>query len=447
MAPIHNELIAGTIQVYGQYYRFYNNGYTPRAAEASVLYSGNQPLALSYGNVEESFSLMITSEVSADECVAKKRALELALNTALFTTPCVLSLKAKEQTNTAYTEVYRAKIQEGPEFIGRESGAYVMRVSGMWTRAPFWGLLSNGETLLNAVSFQNQFSGSPDCFATFSAGLGDLIYEGSPLNLDITVTNGVTPWIGVNVIVSSYHSLISVASTQTKTTSLTTPQLSAAGDLISIGATVNANRGVNARLFAECSATDTDGSMRIKLFFQRSTNTATELSNPFYTSPWFKPFAAIGSFVDCGTIPIDMFRGAGITDCYAWLEIKSTSGTSTTYTLSNFYVLLYYTYAVIPMTSIGPMQLNQNDHLYIRGFDETTGRPCLPLSRARAYTKNSGGLQENYLSIYGSAPAYYSGASLMVAVPTIDSANLGSALTSAITAKHAPLWRTMRGNT
>jgi hypothetical protein len=150
---------------------------------------------------------------------------------------------------------------------------------------------------------------------------------------------------------------------------------------------------------------------------------------------------------DCGTIPANLFRDTTLTTLYLLLEVRSTGG-SVTVTLTNFYLVAYYT---ICRLRLGNALLSaSSDVLHLRSFVEASNRATLGLPRVEAYTMRAGA-QREYPQVEGTPPIYLSGASILIyAIGTsgpIGVGNLGLPVagTFSLTARQAPLFKTLRG--
>lgn len=434
-----NEIYVGGIPLFGPNYVVTPNGYTPKAAVANVLYSGNLPVAQSYDNVEEPFEIFVKG-ATADACVANKRALDLALRTARYTAPCVISLKAKGQTNTGYAEIYSANTQEGPEFIGKEAGAFMMRVSGTWVRSAFWGASALDATGVATTTFTNNGSGNLTALGALS---GDLIYEGSPLNLKVdgpaaATTNVDTLWLATaKSRVKTTHTT-AVGATTTSTSAHSTTGIDATPLL--------ANKGVDLAIFVRFSSLTNGHKAQFAIQI-----TSDDGKNITPITAWQSlPVLSIGTtnMLYAGTFSLDGQRVPIATALPIELRfhLKSIDGTSVACTVD--YTEAVFAYAVAEITqdiTSGLTYGSGGNLLYLTTAQNLNGSAWLPLIPPRVYVALSAGVNPTYtLSQRGRAPTGISGASLWAAWTSTNGAHVTTD-TLRLTATHAPLYRTLRG--
>src|SRR5262249_27246940 len=96
---------------------------------------------------------------------------------------CTLIVTPQGATNIMYAEIYSATVQEDVTWLNPTGGFGEFHATITWTRSPFFGMVSAGETLLNGVTFTNTGTGVNNNTQAFATGSGDLIYEGQPLNI------------------------------------------------------------------------------------------------------------------------------------------------------------------------------------------------------------------------------------------------------------------------
>lgn len=418
------------------------NAWTLQAPEPQPVWGGGPPFVSgrrraysSYENVVERIPIDVVGS-DHENAVARLQELKRALETISATTPAVFSVQPSGSSTAMTTDVYSAFVREVTEDVsGFEAweGWTTISAEILLTRAPFWASLSSGETVISAVSINNAFSGSPDNIIAYSTGSGDLIYEGQPLNMTLTNATGST-LTNLDFYLGSIDSIISDSTTQTVTTSSTTGANAAAGDTITVGATLDPKQALKMRLIALTSSVSANSEMRLKVYFSSSA------AAPFYVGPWRAPVSS-SSLYDAGTVPAALFLDTNITTLYVLLEVRSPLGGSVTITLSNFYIVCYYTLCKISGLDSIP---NSTGVIHLRNFVATSGRPCLPLRRAQVYVLNSG--NQTYLGrVDGTPPVYISGASLWhMAVHKTDLTNASA--THTVTATQSALWKTLRGS-
>lgn len=394
---------------------------------------GSKPVYAGFGNVTETIGIGIKGS-SSDNTISLIRTLRQILNTALFSLPAILYWQPNGASSPAYFEIYSADVQETGDWLNPATGFTDALVQVTWTRSAFGGRLTTPETLVSAASYRSAFSGSPLCYTAMSTGSGDLIYDGQPLNVTVTSSSAAQPTLYLGAI----HSVITDASTQTVTTTSTTGAYSAASDSISMGTTLLSNQGLKARLFMLINGSYSGALPDFQAVVSLSTVYGAG-SGVVYQSPWVGRPTASDTLWDMGTIPTSWLANSGMTTIAPWLRVRSTTGASTTVTIANWYVVLYYTMCRI--TGIETESIT-------RSFVEQSGRVCLPLQRPMTWAPSTG--TPTYLSpLIGTPPRYVSGASLFVhnrISYAYNSVSTTTPSTYTVTATHAPLYTTLRGN-
>lgn len=421
---------------------FIRRGWSLAAPKPLPIYGGGPPFRpgkarvyQSYDNVQETIPIGVLGS-SHEGAVAALQLLKLALSSISATIPAAFGIQPTGSSTIAYAEISSAFVREvtedGSEFEAWEGIVEVYAEIAL-IRTPFFGRLSTGETLINAQSISStNFTGGTDNVVPYSAGSGDVANEGQPLNVTLTNASGATA-ANANFYVGTIDSVIVDATTQTVTTSSTTGANAASGDTVAVGATLDPVQALKLRLYAKFSSVSLGAQMRIRVF------TSNVAPAPFYIGPWFAP-QTNDAVYDGGTIPVNLFHDIGLTTLYLLLQVRSSGG-SVTITLSNFYLVAFYTLCKISGLDSIP---NSTGVIHLRSFVATSGRPCLPLRRAEAYVLNSGA-QTYYGRIDGTAPVYVPNSSLFLFAndPTTGQP-VGGNFTATVT--HAPLWATLRGN-
>ncbi len=167
--------------------------WTPTVAEARTLSSGGVPFSnigavpiyQSYDNVVETLGIQMRA-TTHNNAVALLRQLRQLLNRPPAFVPAVLAVTSG--SNTDYSEILRATVQETTSY--QTEAGFLIRAQVPWTRRAFFGLLSAGESLASSVAWTNAGTGATDNVIALSTGSGDLIYEGSPLNIEWDPTSG-----------------------------------------------------------------------------------------------------------------------------------------------------------------------------------------------------------------------------------------------------------------
>lgn len=414
------------------------HGWTLQAAPGQALFAGATLLAVTYERVTERVPILVAGS-SADNLAENLRNLRRMLNVGVTARPCVLSITPNGATGAVTFDVYRADVQEerigdgeSPTFRGTTVRAVVT-----WVRSAFGGRAASGETLLNAADLYNRGSGTPDNVEAYSAGGGDLIYEGSPLNLQIDLQAPTWSAPGVVYLASIYSRLNSTTGSGAKTTSSTSGGTATLADWdVSAALTRPALKG-RVLVLAECTS---NAEFRVSIYGQ-------VLLNLIWQSAWFQTVAdgpQRKGVYDLGWIDLSAIRpdpGAGSAPAFNMrLDYRSTDGSSSTVTLDSTQFVLYYDWA-----TIHPDDYNiwSGRRLICSQFPEQTGRPCLPWTSSVGLTLNAADDLVEPIAWRGTLPRYYSGASLLL---TWSGAGLYDAAGRAVvTATHAPLYRTLRG--
>jgi hypothetical protein len=409
--------------------------WTPTAAAPNTLFAGGFPVAQSYDVVEETIPLILVGG-SHDTMVARLQQLRQVAATWQFSTPAILTAQPSGATSPVYFEIYRAHIQERAPSSSKTpaEGASTCWVDLTITRSAFGGLLSAGETLINAVSLKNTGTGSPNNFNLYGPASGDLIYAGSPLNVSFTGTAGVSAgriWLA-SVLERKY----STTGAGTYATSSTTGVSATA---LSFTMTNNPfdNQGVKGRFMLRFSAFASNAQIQVRV---STLNTGTSL---IYTSPWVSAPNTTGVLLDTGGFTLDAMRRSNIAGTTMIVDIwqRSTNGSSASITLTYTEALHYYTFCRVEQGNVA--LTGSPDVVRAIGFTERSGYPCLP-EFPIAQLHNSGTTIADTLTLSGSAPRFYNGAGLYVAwLSNIYVHTTTEAAT--FTVSHAPLYRTLRG--
>lgn len=428
--------------------------YTPMAAQRQEVYGGGPPFRNgqtliydTYGNVTETLTIQCRGS-SHDNAVFLLQQLRRILNTALFSTPCVLAYQPNGATNAVYFEIYGADVQEDPRFTNQEAGAgaagnALVRAVVTWRRSPHGTLLTTGETVLSALTFTNTGTGANNNTQAFSAGSGDMLYEGQPLNISIKPGNNTT-----GVRRTYLGSVLSRTYSTTGAGALSTTNTSGAGlaNLATWAITSKlTNAAVRARVMLRFSTAPTANlQMRLNVYL-------TSSAYDQFNTPWVsatEPFTSDQhKLVDMGSFPIDLVRQNGVvttpTISAITLEGRSTDGLTASATLTYSEYLLYYDWCRID--TLNAYNADGVDTLYIDQYRETSGEPCTPWPNGEAFVSeaSSGFLIRG--DVRGRLPRYFSGASLYVAWVN-TSGNHTTSHTATVSARVSPLWKTLRGS-
>lgn len=427
-----NEIYVGGIPLFGADWTIQPNGYTPKAAIPKVLYSGSMPVAQSYENVEEPFDLLIMGATS-DETVLNKRTLELALTTAMYSQPAILKIRARDQTQTGYAEIYSVRMQEGPEFIGRETGAKIMRLTGSWVRSPFFsaGALT---TPLSGITVTNTGTGGNNNTRSLGSLTGDLLQEGQPLNISLSGGSGGFRFM---YLASVYQRVYSTSPAGSDSTTSTSGIAAWTDSTATITDPARTRNGLRLRVLVRATTLSQAAEVRMSLLGSTSqqlwVGPWVPAPNPVGSGPWQLDVTPQG-------VPMDVIRKVAVTngDLTVGLALRSADGTNVTLVTHSVQYLLYYTFCrVAALTDVAT-----GDTLYIEQASDLNGGIWLP-NQGSAYAIASGVITD-VADVRGELPRAYTGASLWMMWLTSSFAHVNTA-TSTVTATHLPLFRTMRG--
>lgn len=412
--------------------------WVPTPAEPQMIYTGSPPFRYGktpiyqgYGIVTESVGVQLRA-TTKDNAIALLNQLRRILSSALYSVPCVLAVTGG--TNTGYSEIYRAHVPEHFEYINEPNGFF--RVTVTWDRAPFFGRIDSGETLISAVTFENRGTSSPDNDVAYGAGAGDLIYEGQPLNIVWKAAQaGTYSKMWAASIYSRAYSTTGAGSLSTNST------IGADATLASFDASaVLTRKGLKPRIMIHATCAS-NAQYRILVYYGTS--------QLVYSSPWFQTTATVSTLVDAGTFSLATarpYRGptAPFTATSIFtvvLRYRSTNGSSATTTLTSSQYLLYYDFAVI--NTSGGVTLSSSDFYLFDQFPEQTDFACLPYYPPRALAILSSNAVKGSIDVRGTLPRYWYGSSLWLA--WLNSEAYNTTETSTVSAYNAPLYRTIRG--
>lgn len=423
--------------------------WTPQAPPSQGLYSGGPPFIngehlvyRSYGNVTENVPIQMYAS-SHDNAVALMRQLRQILKAALYSVPCVLAVQPDGSTNIVYYNIHDGDVQEDERFINDEERHNLIRARMTITRSFTGGRLSSGETLISGATYANTGTGGTDNLAAYSAGAGELIYEGQPLNLDITCTTASSS-IASLYLASVYSRTYDASGAGTGSTSSTI-----SGALVgsTSGTSLDAalSRQVHLRVLGRFSNIDVNARVYIEV------NLAG--SGRIYLSPVIAGNAAT-ALLDFGYVDLSLYRDIpSLTSLQidTGVRVLSSNGSSASATLSYLEFLLYYTFCTLEHNS--GLAAQGATLLRVGQFTVVTNRPCLPLQRpiAHGISTSTGRPRIGVAPIRGTPPQYFNGASLYAGWNRTSSSGITgpndhrTTDQMTVTATHAPLWRTLRG--
>jgi hypothetical protein len=427
--------------------------WAPAAATRQEVYGGGPPFRIgqsllynSYGNAIETVPLQLRA-TSHDNAVFLLQQLREILNTALYTTPCILAVQPDGASNVIYFEIYSADVQESPRFINEEagmvaSGKALLRAIVSWRRSPHGSLITTGETVLNALTFTNTGTGANNDTQAMSAASGDLIYEGQPLNITITPASAATSvrrtLIG-SVLNRTYSTTGAGAGSNSSTTTPATFNTLANWTMTDR----LTNNGISPRVVLRFSTAPSANCL-----LRLAINIAGSSANTFYT-PWVSAREPIQDeqhkLVDMGTFPADILRRNGVVTAPSVgivLQGLSTDGLSATATLGYSEYIWYYDWARID--TLFSFSANGTHKLFIDEYPEATGVPCLPYGSPEAIVYASSSAIQEIGDVRGRLPRYFSGASLYLGWINTSGGHT-TTHTATVTARCAPQWATLRG--
>jgi hypothetical protein len=429
--------------------------WTPQASVRQEIYGGGPPfrdgqtlIYNSYGNVTEQLVIQMRA-TSHDNAVVLLRQLRRILNTMLYSVPCILAVQPNGATSPVYYNIYSADVQESPHFINEEAkaaaqGNAVIRAVVTWRRSPFGGRLSTGETLLNAASFTNTGTGTPDNVELYSAGVGDLISDGGQaLNIKFVPAFGVTTVVQRIFAASVDSRLYTATPSGAFNTSVTAGTTFGTAPWSSQDVSLLLTKRVTPRVLLRLSSSSANVQLRYQVYFGNGDEA------PIFTSVWVSPLGTGASLVDLGPWPVTTmeYRTLGLTTpkITVLLWIRSTDGNNATINLTYSEMIFYYTFAYMS----APFACNgTTDYILFDQFDEQTNIPCLPhpVPRIVGVRASVSGSPNHMMAFRGVLPKFYSGASLYLAWLTSSSYTHTTTATATVTASSATLWRTLRGN-
>jgi hypothetical protein len=386
---------------------------------------GSDLILKGWTNVTETVGIQLRA-TSHDNAVFLLRYLRQVLSRAVFDVPCMLVVQPDGATNNVYYQIYHADVQETPDYLKEaRSGAYIFRAAITWTRSPFGSTTGTGLIAINAGSFANLGTGSPDNVEAFASLAGDLIYEGQPTNIS------VDPAAAAVICLASVHNrTYSTTESGNKTTSSTTGATATMNTpAVDIVASNNALRG--RCLMRLTNSTTSNSQLRVEM---RVTSSGALL----FAGPWCTPTSGIATVVDCGGVPLDAIRSASgaLSTIQLSIGYRSTNGASTTVGLASNDWLLYYDFCRVDATIAVGTRLDLN---CLPGVGD---RPNISSGVPVALVTSGGTLIDRGLC-RGTAPHVRQGASLYVA--WLQSGDVhSSADTASVTVRYGPQFYTLR---
>jgi hypothetical protein len=422
-------------------------GWNPTTPDNKTIYSGGAPFSLGarpiyigYNNVVERIPLHVTGS-SHENAVARLQELKIAAQTALFSMPALLSYQPTSSSSTAYAEIYDAQIQElEDDGIDPIEGGTDFDFDLIITRAP---LASAGSmtTLQNGITVTNSGTGGSNNTRTLGTVTGDLLYEGSPLNVRIApaASSGARYYYIATVYQRTYNAGIA----GTTTTSSTLPTIAFNDSTASITDPARARNGLRLRVMLRCTTISAKAQVKASLISLNKNRT-------LWSGPWVAAGSTGATQIDTtpNGIPLELIRRTELEtgDVNVAIYVRSTDGTSVSVNIHSAEYLLYYTFCRIDATgdlsggvSLDYIQVEQAHNL---------GGQYVPLPVGVAFVGDDNGgtdYLDDICDVRGTLPRAYSGASLyfswLSSLYGFDATD-----TATVTTKHLPLYKTLRGS-
>lgn len=413
--------------------------YTPAPAPSMPILGGGPPfrpgrslITKSYDTVTESVGIQLRA-TTLDNAIALLRLLRQVLNTALFDSPCILAVQPDGATNAAYFEILYADVPELPDYLWEtSSGACLFRATITWVRTI--GSAGALTTLINAVTINNRSSGSPDDVESLGTPVGDLIYEGQPLNLLLDPSATVN-----RLYLATVYERVNTSVTNSQTTTTVTNFTGAAATV-----TNARNRsGLKLRIMARFDTITNPSKVRLTASILDATGGYTIKTLPQQSLP---STGSVSALMDFGYVDVSTMRStqSATLGIIVSIVLASSDGTSVTVRLDYVETLLYYTFATIPDANIGG-----TDAIYIEQTnDYNVNSVVTPNTRPRIY-RTSPTNWKGSIAYRGLLPRAISGASLYLGWMTTTSLTNDTHTTThtmTTTASHLALYHSLRGS-
>lgn len=424
--------------------------WTPQAPQAQLITSGGPPftngsslVSRSYSNRTETIPIQINAAAGAGAATAYNNAvdvlqrLRLALTSGGIGSMPFINVTPNSATTTASFEIVHGSIQETADFINRESGRGELRAVMTLVLRPFGGTIGGGETVITAGTVvANIGTGSPTNVIDYSLGSGDLVYEGSPLNIR------VTPTTASQDIETLYLATVAGSGSGRGYTALTyttavATTFSAPINISSVNFSNALNRAaLKGRVLWRITASGTGSQFQVVL---RGQGSGAIIWRSALVVPGVSGLSG-PTIMDFGEIPLDVYRNIPALQTSALFLDLYYAGNSLT--SASFETLAYYDFAKI--TNVSALT-SATFSAQLSTFNDTVGVPALPV-RPNAATVTSGNVLVDLATIRGTAPRYFRGQSLYIAWLR-SSGSYSASDRATINVKHAPLYHTLRGTT
>ena len=406
---------------------------------------GSRPLMLGYDNVTETIPINVQGS-SHENAVARLQELKRALNTALFSTPALLSVLPTASSTIMYAEIYYAVVRELTDDSGNFDaweGTTEIDAEITWVRALFFNP-AGLTTLQNGLTFTNSGTGANNNTQSLGSPAGDLIYEGSPLNIKIapTLNSGARYYYLATV----YQRLYVTAISGSDTTSSTTGAAAWEDSTATISDPARTRNGLRLRVMLRCTTISAKAQVQVFLVSRGSGRT-------LWRGPWVSAGSTGATQLDAtpSGVPLDLIRRATLEngDVNVGLLIRSTDGTSVTVNTHSVEYLLYYTFCRVDATSnITGATGSGFDFVQIESAQNLNGTAYAPLQQPAAYIGGdvSGtDMLNDIADIRGTVPRAISGASLYLSWLS-STFGFDATDTAIVTTTHLPLYRSLRGS-
>lgn len=403
---------------------------------------GADPVVRGYGNVDEPIGFQGYA-TTHDAMVGLLRLLRRALGSALTSRPAILAVQPDGASQPAYFEILSAWVQEQADStMGGEARSAAQLAAGARAvlrgviqirRTPFAGRLGGGETVINGVTVANTGTGGTANTASMgTSGSGDQTTAGGPLN--VTVDSSGLPWASQTA--DLFLATVASRAYTANTTNLAGVSNTTTGVNVTTISGVNVanfltTRGLTGRVMLRATGVNTHLEVQVRC--------ALTNGDVFFVSPWVRASGSgsVSVLLDMGRVPVPIYRlglaGTPTLDIQVW--VRSATGTNTAGTLGYVEWLACYTFG-------GVLSFTMPNQLYLESFVSRSGLPALPHPRPRAYTSSL----RDVLAWRGRPPIYLPGAALYAAWRTPASNAHVTTEQAIITATHAPLYHTLRGN-
>lgn len=410
--------------------------WVPQAAPGSLIMSGGPPFSLGrrllftgYDTIQEQVGVQMRA-TTKDNAIALLVQLRHILNTALYSMPCLLAVQGG--TNTGYAEIYSADVGETVDYLSEPDG--IFRATITWVRAP---LFSAGSltTLINAATFTNAGTGANNNTQSLGSITGDLLYEGSPLNIKVDPTSGTGQYYYMATV---YQRTYDAAVAGTTTTSSTTGASAFSNSLPGTDPARTRN-GLRLRVILRCVTISAKAQLRLGVI-----SNATNRS--IWIGPWVAANATGATLVDLtpSGVPLDAIRNVGVAsgELELSMQVRSTDGSSVSVNVGSVESLLYYTFCRIDMTSTVSAT---SQFLQVEQANNLNGTAYVPRNGTAYMVDNSAAaILADIADLRGTLPRGISGASLYLTWLDTGYA-LTTTATAAVTVTHLPLYYTLRG--